>query len=564
MSISLCLFSIISIKGLLSKVIISKPFFVSADDVSQKIADSIKIHGYSMLGTDNQLKRIDGLNKWKFSDYSVFTSLFISSGNTNCYIPKLKFQCGERTVYVYDIFLSSNTEINLSEYLKMDFSVKELLICIYYWEGLVFIITGVFLLILVFIAIFFSFKKNRTINTSKKVLIGFFLLGFLLHIVFLIFSGFYFITFGFFTIVIIAWIISTLLKLFANYGNFKLKIREPLVIMYSVTFVFCFIEIIFLISGYKITNLERRYKYFYSSRYIPPYGKRYHSWNADHKLKTNEYCYYRTINSEMLSDKEHSELKENNEYRIIGLGDSFTEGDGADADSTWLKFLERSIKKHSIKKEITFFNAGICGSDPFFEYILLKEKLLKYNPDLVIVCINISDISDILVRGGIERFQSNGTVKFKKPPWWEPIYATLRISRLIFDNLLGYNELLQKESESNYEASKKKILEAIYLFDNLANMENYKLLVVFNPMKNEIDEGKSAFSDEISKINKNTNIEVLDLLEFYKTLKINSSNSNKYFWKYDGHHNAKGYEIFAKGVVWKLNEMGIIDSLKKK
>ncbi|MDD3859972.1 MAG: hypothetical protein PHW83_07225 [Bacteroidales bacterium] len=38
---------------------------------------------------------------------------------------------------------------------------------------------------------------------------------------------------------------------------------------------------------------------------------------------------------------------------------------------------------------------------------------------------------------------------------------------------------------------------------------------------------------------------------------ISSVNSQKYYWKYDGHHNAAGYEKFANGVYWKLKQMNL-------
>jgi hypothetical protein len=337
-----------------------------------------------------------------------------------------------------------------------------------------------------------------------------------LHILFKLVTGNYLITTGVTIIVVISVLAMRLLKIIYKRRNICKDYNNLSISILSITIILVLFEVTFILFQYNSTYLEKKYRFYYVSPYKLLKINRFFQWQSCHDLKTLEYCYPRKINSENLSDNEYAITKKESEFRIIGLGDSFTEGDGADADSTWLKFIERSLKKDSIKKELTFFNAGVCGSDPFFEYILLREKLLKYKPDLVILSINSSDISDIIIRGGFERFQPDGTLKFKSPPWWEPIYASLHISRLLFDNLLRYNELLIKEGELINNASKEKILEAIYSFNNLACEKNFKLLVIFNPMKNEIDVNQSDFDDVIKKIRNTTDIEVLDLLYYYR------------------------------------------------
>jgi len=69
----------------------------------------------------------------------------------------------------------------------------------------------------------------------------------------------------------------------------------------------------------------------------------------------------------------------------------------------------------------------------------------------------------------------------------------------------------------------------------------------------------------MERISKDNKVEVLNMCAYFREKeKINSTNSNDYFWKYDGHHNAKGYAAFARGVEWKLKQTGILDSLLQK
>ncbi len=347
-----------------------------------------------------------------------------------------------------------------------------------------------------------------------------------------------------------------LMRIFLYNKNKRQNIRLSI---FSTFLALIIIEVFLRIFGINETYIEE-ISFPYHSQYDPCYEQGwFHLWTYDHNLKTPEYNYKRTINSEMLSDKEHPKSKYKGEYRIIGLGDSFTEGSGAHEDSTWLKFLERKINI----KSITCINAGACGSDPFFEYMLLKKKLLKYNPDLVIVAINTSDIDDIICRGGIERFKADGTVKFKNGPKWEWLYATSYISRLFINNLLKYNYLLINDKQKNLE--EKKSLDLIYnvilKFNTLAKNKNFKLLIIFHPNDYEITKKYFVFENIIKKLNAQTNINVLDLFDYFvNQANINSKNVSEYYWK-EGHHNAKGYELFADGVEKKIIKMGIINSL---
>ncbi len=70
----------------------------------------------------------------------------------------------------------------------------------------------------------------------------------------------------------------------------------------------------------------------------------FHTWppNDEHEYHApGEFRYTRMSNNLGLSEENIPEVKPANEFRIIGLGDSFTEGVGAPYDSTWVKQLEK-------------------------------------------------------------------------------------------------------------------------------------------------------------------------------------------------------------------------------
>ena len=60
------------------------------------------------------------------------------------------------------------------------------------------------------------------------------------------------------------------------------------------------------------------------------------------------------------------------------------------------------------------------------------------------------------------------------------------------------------------------------------------------------------------------NFSTIDLLSYYRdSLRINSKNYSDYFWKQDGHHNAKGYNAMAK-TVFSVAKPAIEKKLKEK
>ncbi len=383
----------------------------------------------------------------------------------------------------------------------------------------------------------------------------------LFHVLFYFETGWYLTTSGVLLIILLSIFLYYILLGIKGVFHLNYCVTNSLPMIITIAIFLIFIEIVLVLYNYKTASKFEYQKLYYQSQYIPQEKNWFHLYHYNHYLQTSEFSYFRKDNSDTLSDIEHKVPKNENEYRIMGMGDSFTEGSGADVDSTWLRFLERSLKKQPLKKQLTFFNAGVGGSDPFFEYILLKERLLKYKPDLVLLALNCSDLVDISLRGGMERFLPDGKVQYNPEPWWEPIYALSHISRLYFE-IIGYKEGYFRYKKGDFAKEKKETINAIGLFNKLSQEYGFKLLVIFHPSKEELLIDASTMDDVYMNVSKTGRPACFNLRTFFiKEIKMNSFNYLDYYWKYDGHHNAKGYEAFARGVEWKLKDMGIIDSL---
>jgi uncharacterized protein YjbI with pentapeptide repeats len=90
-------------------------------------------------------------------------------------------------------------------------------------------------------------------------------------------------------------------------------------------------------------------------------------------------------NSEGFRGPEFNEDKPDNTYRIIAVGGSTTFGSGVTDENTWPRILEKKLQNISESKNIEVINTGIGAITSFNESKLIKEKLIHYKPDLLIV-----------------------------------------------------------------------------------------------------------------------------------------------------------------------------------
>ncbi len=275
----------------------------------------------------------------------------------------------------------------------------------------------------------------------------------------------------------------------------------------------------------------------------------------------SEYSFERHANSEGFSDKEWSTEKDTNEIRIITLGDSFTEGDGAAADSSYPSVLRQLLQHGFAQLKVTVMNAGRCGSDPWFEFKKLHDLLLKYRPDIVLYTNGSNDLLfDHLMYGGMERFAADSTVKNKIPNHrWLGLYEVSYVFRLIV-GVAGYDNTLfglqDREKNKTKAIHDSKLLRMDY--SRLAVENNFQCIELIRPEKDEMENNSYRFDLKKLLAGSDTlnNFTSFDLLHFYAdSLHITEEKTKEYFWKLDGHHNARGYEAMAKAAYSSIYPM---------
>lgn len=243
----------------------------------------------------------------------------------------------------------------------------------------------------------------------------------------------------------------------------------------------------------------------------------------------NEFRYNIKINSIGLFDNEISNPE------IIGLGDSFTQGFGAPIDSTYLKTIERKLN-------IITLNAGIGGSDPMKDLERLKFLFAKpIIPKVVIETVNTTDLFDIAMN--------------KRGLYTDYLKFTKFLYRLII--MEDYKRLLYPK-EKMYTKTHDRIFGSIIGMNKLCNDKGVKLVVCFQPIKNDIYDGWT-YDSLIIKV-KQQNVPVINLKKAFEIDgRITKNNVQDFYWQTDGHFNSKGYNIMGESIAKEIQKRNFLN-----
>jgi lysophospholipase L1-like esterase len=271
----------------------------------------------------------------------------------------------------------------------------------------------------------------------------------------------------------------------------------------------------------------------------------YHVWKEDtvHWLDKDEFHYIRYTNHLGFADSQWVKPKAPNTFRVISLGDSYTEGDGAPQDSAYPVLLQTILKQPYPNVEV--MNAGTCGSDPFFNFYNLQKRLIDYQPDVVVQTLSSHDIlSDIWLRGGMERFVNDSTIAVKLNPSLRLFYECSYLFCYIAEKLdRAYLDSKLFETNTN-----RQLTELITNYRQLSNNYGFKIIWVLLPAKFEAVNkvhtyNFSTIKESLQKIN---GVPPLDLIPVYQTYAAQHQQPvSSYYWNIDAHHNSQGYQMMA-------------------
>lgn len=339
-------------------------------------------------------------------------------------------------------------------------------------------------------------------------------------------------------------------------------LKRSNIIVFCTTLFFTF----FLSESSMRFVLKNQLTYHESSSSNKGFFSSYFQWNTNKHLTYYpgstikdlqfEFDYERKVNSLGFLGVDPSE-KDSSKLRIACFGDSFTQGVGSPVESTWPASLGYHLNEIGISNEI--INAGLQASDPIYNVSFFKEVIWpEYEPDVVVFAFNNTDIHDIIIRGGNKRFKEDGSVEYRKAPWWEFIYATSHTARLVVHGM-GYDGYLIHSSKfESFRQEAKMEIEKAYrdaiLF--LKNKDpNVRVIVLKHPLRDAFEMnfnreyGFEAYN--FSDVNYSFDLAPLMLDKMLEEQKKYSD----WYWDLDRHHNSEGYWAFGELVASEISPL---------
>ena len=102
------------------------------------------------------------------------------------------------------------------------------------------------------------------------------------------------------------------------------------------------------------------------------------------------------INSHGLRGPEFNIEKPDDVYRIIAVGGSTTFGAGVEDNFSWPALLDESLNELEPSKKIEVINAGVSAATSLQNMNHINQKLINFNPDLIILYVGTNDMSCML------------------------------------------------------------------------------------------------------------------------------------------------------------------------
>lgn len=172
-------------------------------------------------------------------------------------------------------------------------------------------------------------------------------------------------------------------------------------------------------------------------------------------LKYDNYDYIVKTNSIGFASPEIDLTKKNeNEVRIMIVGDAFSMPEGMEYEFSYPSLLEKKLRNEFSEKSIHVINAGVTGYGPIEEQAQLKKYIDLIRPDIIINELFINEFSEINISKN-SRLLDIGLIK-------EKFYKSRFFSTAVFPTEISSYFNIMSESTSVAKHQYNKALLALY------------------------------------------------------------------------------------------------------
>ena len=373
--------------------------------------------------------------------------------------------------------------------------------------------------------------------------------------------------------------------------------KNLLVLFIALLISFFFLEVIS-----KIIRKNR-----ISSNLIVPHHILHHTWkkNLQSAHKNPEYEIITNSNG-WLETYEIKKNKKKNIYRIFCVGDSNTEGRVNNEYKT-CSLLEKKLNNKFSSLNINFeiINTGTSSYSTIIYYLLIKNYLIEYQPDMILLNIDMTDVPNdnfyrnFVVKNSEDEIlavtpqDNTKNIKYQLTPKG---YKELKINKFynailkksdffyFFDRAISrlkwWGKLnIRKDIDKTYnkadwlnlnwdEEIKKNVYESTNMIKkiiNLSKKNNIDLVITGVPHLQQFTGEQSIVPHEILKNIANKNdVYYFDLFKNLKNNYKKTELSNLYWEGDPTHFNKSGNKIWADLFFVYLKSSGIFNILNTK
>ena len=295
------------------------------------------------------------------------------------------------------------------------------------------------------------------------------------------------------------------------------------------------------------------------------------------------------INSAGMRDREYPVVKPLGKKRIVVLGDSFVSGLEVNSDEVFTEVMEQSLPKNW-----EVLNFAVNGYGPTQEYLMLKEKVLAYKPDIVLIVIYVrNDFDDALGllywNAGHQRPKANidehGKLIFENIPVpiaFHALKANSRLFQLVHKRLSGRKSvinippearLFKKEESAEVGRAKKVMREIIKKAHHLSHENGADFVVVVAPSMVQVypDNYWNAIKKRYHLRDEDYDLLVLNkvlertctdlgvpLLDLTPALRARAAAGKTLYYPLNTHWNTLGHSVVGEAITKYLNDTGLV------
>lgn len=335
------------------------------------------------------------------------------------------------------------------------------------------------------------------------------------------------------------------------------------------------------LPGFGLKCFQKEDRYFSSLK--PNSACHFTTGDYDVSLKTNNHGF--------ISDKNIHLEKPPGIKRVAFIGDSYTMGQGVTQNLNYPSLIGNLLNQKGVKTEI--INASMTGVGIDWYYLRLKEKVVSFKPDIVVVGIYLgNDLADlehskwsqmdsqglpVKLSNTLEYVDQDGTRRTTNTPlrYKLPLLRNLHTFIFLAEHLGGpFSPTVFLNGspcmlQPNCQELDQDINKAVLLLsgmNKLAQNHNFKLLVVLIPWENQLprqilekslvnffakSENRHHLSNKIAFQLKDRSIPYLDLLDSFEKYE----GSEPVFYPLDRHWTNIGHEIAASAIAKAVEKM---------